>query len=39
MIVYVAAAMAVKAINAILINAMINSQMSQRKEKADGGRD
>lgn len=38
-VVYVAAALAVKAINAILINAMIKSQMSQRKEKTDGGRD
>jgi hypothetical protein len=33
-VVYVAAATAVKAINAILINAMIKSQMSQRKENS-----
>lgn len=38
-VVYLAATLAVKAINAILINAMIKSQMSQRKEKADGGKD
>jgi hypothetical protein len=30
---YVLAALAVKAINAILIDAMIKSQMNQRKEK------
>jgi hypothetical protein len=33
-VVYVVAATAVKAINAILINAMIKSQMSQRKENS-----
>jgi len=38
-IIYLVTAMAVKAINAILINAMIKSQMSQQKEKANGGRD
>ena len=31
--VYIIAALAVKAINAILINAMINSQMNPQKEK------
>ncbi len=36
---YVVVALSVKAINAILINAMIKSQMSQRKEKANGSRD
>jgi hypothetical protein len=36
-VVYIAAAMAVKAINAILINAMIKSQMSQQKEKDNVG--
>ncbi len=35
---YVIAALAVKAINTILINAMINSQMKQQKEKtSDNG--
>jgi len=37
-VVYVIAALAVKAINTILINAMINSQMNQQKEKtSDNG--
>ena len=37
-VVYVIAALAVKAINAILINAMVNSQMNQREEKtSDNG--
>ena len=37
-VVYVITALAVKAINAILISAMIKSQMNQQKEKAsDGG--
>ena len=36
---YVAAACAVKVINAILINAMVKSQMNQRKEKDSGGKD
>ena len=36
---YIAAACAVKAINAILINAMVKSQMNQRKEKDSGGKD
>ncbi|MHC4122678.1 MAG: hypothetical protein ACYSSI_03820 [Planctomycetota bacterium] len=31
-VVYVIAALAIKAINIILINAMINSQMNQQKE-------
>ncbi len=35
---YVAAAGAVKAINAILINAMTKSQMNQQKEKSSGGK-
>ncbi len=36
--VYVVATLAVKAINAILINAMIKSQMNRQKENAgDGG--
>ena len=38
-VVYVAAALVVKAINAILINAMLHSQMDQLKEKANGSRD
>jgi len=36
---YIAAALAVKAINAILINAMIASRMNKQKEKPSGGRD
>jgi hypothetical protein len=32
-VVYVIAALAVRAINSILINAMINSQVKQQKEK------
>jgi len=32
-VVYVIAALAVKAINSILISAMINNQMNQQKEK------
>ncbi len=35
-ITYMITALAVKATNAILLNAMINSQMNQRKEKANG---
>jgi len=38
-VVYVLAALAVKAINTILINAMINSQMNQQKEKNSDNRD
>ncbi len=36
---YIAAALAVKAINAILINAMITDQMKQQKEKGSGDTD
>ena len=36
---YIAGALAVKAINAILINAMITNQMKQQKEKSSGDRD
>lgn len=36
---YIAAALAVKAINAILMNAMITDQMRQRKEKGSGDTD
>ena len=36
---YVAATLAVKAINAILMNAMITKQMNQQKEKNSGGED
>ena len=36
---YVATALAVKAINAILMNAMITKQMNQQKERDSGGRD
>lgn len=36
-ITYAAAALAVKAINAILLNAMVNSQMKQQKEKTNAG--
>jgi len=36
---YIAGAWAVKAINAILISAMITNQMNQQKEKSSGGRD
>lgn len=36
---YIAAALAVKAINAILINAMIAGRMNKQKEKPSGGRD
>jgi len=38
-IAYIAGAWAVKAINAILISAMITNQMNQKKEKNIGGRD
>jgi len=38
-IAYVIAVCAVKAINAILINAMIKSQMNHRKEKNNGSGD
>ena len=34
---YIAGAWAVKAINAILISAMITNQMNQQKEKNSGG--
>lgn len=37
-VVYVATALVVKVINAILINAMLHSQMDQLKEKANGSR-
>lgn len=36
---YIAVAWAVKAINAILINAMITNQMNRQKEKNRGGKD
>jgi hypothetical protein len=36
---YIAVAWAVKAINAILINAMITNQMNRQKEKNMGGKD
>ncbi len=36
-IAYIAAALAVKAINAILMNAMITKQMNRQKEKNRGG--
>ncbi len=39
MIAYIAGAWAVKAINAILISAMITDQMNQQKEKNSGGKD
>ncbi|MHC4173542.1 MAG: hypothetical protein ACYTBX_10305 [Planctomycetota bacterium] len=35
---YIAAAWAVKAINAILISAMITNQMDQQEEKDSGGK-
>ncbi len=35
---YIAGAWAVRAINAILISAMITNQMNQQKEKNSGGR-
>jgi len=35
---YIAGAWAVKAINAILMNAMIKNQMDQQREKDSGGR-
>jgi len=38
-VVYVMATLAVKAINAILINAMIRSQMNQQREKASDSGD
>ncbi|MHC4114904.1 MAG: hypothetical protein ACYSSL_06270 [Planctomycetota bacterium] len=38
-IVYITTALAVKAINAILINAMVNSHMNQQKEKTSDNRD
>jgi hypothetical protein len=37
--VYIAGAWAVKAINAILVNAMIANQMKQQKEQDNAGRD
>jgi hypothetical protein len=36
---YIAATWAIKAINYILINAMITSQINQEKEKGGGGKD
>ncbi len=36
---YIAGTWAVRAINAILISAMITNQMNQQKEKDSGGRD
>ena len=36
---YIAVAWAVKAINAILISAMITNQMNKQKEKDSGGKD
>jgi len=36
---YIAGAWVVKAINAILMNAMITNQMNQQKEKESGDRD
>jgi hypothetical protein len=36
---YIAAVLAVKAINAILMNAMITDQMKQREEKDSGNTD
>ncbi|MHC4455525.1 MAG: hypothetical protein ACYS0I_00300 [Planctomycetota bacterium] len=36
---YIAAALAVKAINAILINAIIKNQMDKQKEMSSGSRD
>ena len=36
---YIAVAWAVKAINAILISAMITNQMNRQKEKNSGGKD
>jgi len=38
-IVYITTALAVKAINAILIDAMVNSQMKQQKERTSDNRD
>lgn len=38
-VVYAAAVLAAKAINTILINAMIKSQTNRQKEKTSGGRD
>ena len=38
-VVYVIAALVVKAINTILINAMVNSQMNQPEEKASDNED
>jgi hypothetical protein len=35
---YIATALAVKAINAILINAMITDQINKQKEKESGGK-
>lgn len=35
---YIAGTLAVKAINAILMNAMITSRTNQKKEKGSGGR-
>jgi len=38
-VVYVIATLSVKAINIILINAMVNSQMNQQEEKASDNED
>lgn len=38
-VVYVVTALAVKAINTILINAMITNQINKQKEKDSGGKD
>jgi hypothetical protein len=35
---YIAASWAIKAINSILINAMITNQINQQKEKSSGGK-
>jgi hypothetical protein len=39
MIAYIAAILVVKAVNAILIHAMISSQQNQMKEENSGGKD
>jgi len=39
LIAYVAASLAVKAVNAILINAMITKHIKKQKENAGGGKD
>jgi len=36
---YIAGTLVVKAINAILMSAMITNQMNQQKEKDSGGKD